>query len=108
MKETRKAPSLKNKTVKNRDNSRKKQPASQSKAVSRVSAQQQLKNAVKIGPVDTRKKEVRDRLRESHKHIQETIVTGPPPPHEIDIISDIVVSKMALDKYVTLDWQHFE
>ena len=56
------------------------------------------------------RREMRERFKDSHKHIQEAIVTGngPSSRQEIDITKDIGVSKLALEEYVTLDWQHFE
>src|SRR5690349_16942785 len=63
---------------------------------------------VRIPNVSAPTKELRERFRESHRHILDEIVSGPSPNQEIDISKDISVSKIALGDYVTLDWQHYE
>ncbi len=83
------------------------------KAKDTASKEQPARNVALTGVGDLGRrplpeKTTEDRVKESHKYIQETIVTGAAPRKEIDITKDIGVSKLALDEYVTLDWQHYE
>jgi DNA replication protein DnaC len=54
------------------------------------------------------KKELREQFRDSHKSILDQIINETSPKGDIDITKEIGVSKIALDDYVTLDWQHYE
>lgn len=55
-----------------------------------------------------KKKDLREQFRESHKSILDQIINESAPKKNIDISKEIAVSKIALDDYVTLDWQHHE
>lgn len=54
------------------------------------------------------KKELSANFRESHRFIREQIVVGHLPEQELDITKQFRMSQIALDNYVTLDWQHYQ